>query len=114
MSVASPGTRRRVRGSEAQRLSLRPVRAEVRFGIAVRPLIKYCRQRGRLPASCWQVPLEHEYQHDVTLRSEVVDVLGNYSSAVGASRRRDVRIVSCLQASLTDMDGVVAVLLAEQ
>jgi hypothetical protein len=82
---------------------------EIRIGMVSVPAVQDPGQRGSLPASCWQVLLQDEHQHQVALGGEVPDVLGDHGPAFGPGSRRDPRIVGGPQADLTDVDGIAAV-----
>ena len=82
---------------------------EIRIGMVSVPAVQDPGQRGSLPASCWQVLLQDEHQHQVALGGEVRDVLGDHGPAFGPGSRRDPCIVGGPQAGLSDVDGIAAI-----
>ena len=87
--------------------------AEVGIRKILRPLVQDPGQGGSLPASRREVPFQDEYQVNVSLGSKVRDVLGNDRPAFGSGGRGDLRIISCPQADLSDMDSVPAIAIAQ-
>jgi len=78
----------------------------------LRPAVENLCQGGSLPAARWQVPFQDKYQDDVTLRGKVRHILGRDSPAFRPGCRGDLRIISCPQAYLDYVEGVLAVGLA--
>jgi hypothetical protein len=79
-----------------------------------RPAVEDPGQGGSLPASRWQVLLQDEHQDNVALRGEVRDILGDDGPASGPGGRRHLRVGGRSKACLGDMDGIVAVLGAQE
>jgi len=77
------------------------------------PAVQDPGQGGSLPASCWQVSLQDEYQRNVALGSKVRHVLGDDHAAFRPGGLGDLRIICCTQAHLANVDGVSAMGIAQ-
>ena len=86
---------------------------EIRIRMVPVPAVQDLGQRGSLPASRWQVLLQDEHQDQVALGGEVRGILSDDSPALRPGGRRNLRILGCPQAGLADLDGVMAVLGAQ-
>ena len=93
-------------------LSSPPVRANVGFGVLVRPAVQDRCERTCLRAAGGQVLLEYKHQHDVAFSSEVGNVLGDDGSAIGPGSSRNVSVLSTREAGR--VDRVVTVFLPQQ
>ncbi len=78
------------------------------------PVVEKLCQGGSLSASRWQIPFQDKYQHYVTLRGKVRHILGYNGPAFRPGRCGDLRVIGCPQAYLGDVDGVLAVGIAQQ
>jgi hypothetical protein len=90
------------------------MRTEIRIGLVPGPLIKDLSQRWGLTAAGREIPFQYEHQHHLTLGCEVCDVLGDDCPTLKSSSRCDDGIVAGLETDFSDMDRVVAILLAQQ
>jgi hypothetical protein len=61
--------------------------------MVLRPAVEDLCERSGLPATCGQVLLQHEHQHDVAFRSEVSDILGDDSPAFRPGGCRHLGVV---------------------
>jgi hypothetical protein len=82
--------------------------------MVLRPSVEKLGERGGLTTARGQVLLEHEHENDVAFGGEVHDVLGNNHPAFSPGGRRYVRILGCSKADLGDMNGVVAIGVAQE
>src|SRR5262249_58380967 len=91
-----------------------PVKAEVRFGVRVRPAVEGSCQCGGLSAAAGQVLFQYEDQYHVAFGGEVRDILGNYRSALRPSEGRHMYVIGSLEADLGDVYRVVPIGGAQQ
>ena len=79
---------------------------EIRIGELLCPAVKDTGQGGSLTAAGWQVSLQHEYQGYIALGSKVLHIFGNDGAAFRSGGRGDLRVISCPEADLANVDGV--------
>ena len=87
--------------------------AEVGFREILCPAVQDAGQGGSLSASCWQVPLQDEYQDHVALGGKVRHVPGDDRPAFRPGGRGDLRVISCPQAYLANVDGISTIGIAQ-
>ena len=91
-----------------------PMLAEVGIWVFPGPAVENSCQSGSLSASRRQVPLQHEHQEQIPFRGEVRHIFGDNSPAFRAGSGGHLCVVDCSEAYFVDVDGVVAMSIAQQ
>lgn len=85
--------------------------AEIWLWMILCPSVEDLGQCCGLPASCGQIPLQHEYKNDIAFTGEVGDILGDDRPALCPGGGRYLGVLGGAEADLSDVDCVMAVCL---
>ena len=84
------------------------MRAEVGVRMLLRPAVENFGERCSLAATCRQVLLQHEHQHDIAFSGEVRDILSNNHPAFRPGGCGHLRVVGRTETGISDMDRIAA------